>query len=104
MYFGGFYIYISTLSKGQRYEATLGQQLLASALAAVTYITFAYPFDTIKTNLQFGKYTLKQLIAEKYWKRDSFKLGFKISILRGLSIDMVLLTVYENLRGRLTKE
>jgi hypothetical protein len=72
-------------------------------MAAVTYVTFAYPFDTIKTNIQFGKHTLKELLADKYWQKDSFKLGFKIALMRGLAIDMVLLTVYENLRSHLTK-
>lgn len=91
------------MSNGNRHNASLSQQFLASSLAAVTYITFAYPFDTIKTNVQFGKSTFKELIRDKFWRKDSFKMGFKISLMRGLSIDMTLLTVYENLRSRLTK-
>lgn len=59
IYFGGFHIYLSTLLNGPRHNATIFQQLLASGLAASTYLTFAYPFDTIKTNIQFGKTSFK---------------------------------------------
>jgi hypothetical protein len=80
--------------KGPRQDASLFHQLSASGLAAFTYLTFAYPFDTIKTNIQFGKNTFKELIAQKYWNRQSFGLGFKIALMRGLLIEMTALTIY----------
>lgn len=53
-YFGTYESIVRALTK-KREEATSWQFFLAGGMAGVSYHIVAYPFDTIKTNMQLGK-------------------------------------------------
>lgn len=74
--------------------------MCSAFIAGLIYNFWGYPFDTFKTNLQSGKdITVKQMIANKFWKQKSYKQGMLICLMRGLIVDSTNLTVYERAKN-----
>lgn len=67
-------------------------------MAGVLYQLYSYPFDTIKTNIQSGHKTLREMINNKFWKTANFRNGLKLSLFRSSMVDAINFTVYENLK------
>jgi hypothetical protein len=68
-------------------------------IAGLIYNLWGYPFDTMKTNVQSGKSTVKSLFENKFWKQKSYKQGMVICVMRGLIVDSTNLTVYERVKN-----
>jgi hypothetical protein len=79
-------------------------QVCSAFIAGLIYNLWGYPFDTFKTNLQSGKgITVREMIANKFWKQRSYKQGMVICLMRGLVVDSTNLTVYERTKNFATK-
>lgn len=100
MYFGGFHVCMMDLfGEKDRENARLVSQVGSAFIAGLIYNLWGYPFDTIKTNVQSGKATLKSLIKDKFWRQKSYKQGMVICVFRGLIVDSTNLTVYERVKN-----
>jgi hypothetical protein len=69
-------------------------------MTGLIYNIWGYPFDTMKTNIQSGKGTsVREMIANKFWRQKSYKQGMAIVFLRGMIADSTNLIVYERSRN-----
>lgn len=104
MYFGGFHVCMMDLfGEKDRENAKITSQVGSAFIAGLIYNLWGYPFDTMKTNVQSGKSTVKSLIENKFWKQKSYKQGMGICVMRGLIVDSTNLTVYERVKNLLLK-
>lgn len=63
MYFGGFHVCMMDLfGEKDRQNAKITSQVGSAFIAGLIYNLWGYPFDTMKTNVQSGKATVKSLI------------------------------------------
>ncbi len=63
MYFGGFHVCMMDLfGEKDRENASIVSQVCSAFIAGLIYNLWGYPFDTMKTNVQSGKATVKSLI------------------------------------------
>ena len=44
-------------------------QIGVGGLSGIIYQLYAYPLDTIKTNIQSGHKTFNELVKERFWVR-----------------------------------
>lgn len=98
MYYGGYYVTLTKIFNQPRDEALLFFQILSGSVAGIIYQLYAYPFDTIKTNVQSGKKSFKEMINARFWKLRSFRMGFYLAVVRSIMVDAINFSVYENLR------
>ena len=58
IYFGGFHVFMMDIfGEKDRENAKFTSQIGSAFIAGLMYNLWGYPFDTFKTNLQFGKGT-----------------------------------------------
>lgn len=101
LYYTGFYYFLEHIFLQKRSSADITYQVLSGSIAGLLYQLYGYPFDTIKTNIQSGRRTLKETLNSSIWKSPSFRMGFIFSLLRNMISDAANLTVYEQCLRRL---
>lgn len=104
LYFGGFHVcMMNVFGEKDRENASLWSQMGSAFTAGLIYNLWGYPIDTIKTNVQSGKATLKSLIKDRFWSQKSYKQGMVICVCRGIVVDGTNLTVYERLKNSMAR-
>lgn len=58
------------------------------------YQLYSYPIDTIKTNVQSGQKSYREMVQSRFWEGKPFRVGFKLSLLRSFMVDATNFTVY----------
>lgn len=89
---------MSNIFKQKRETAELWTQVVSGGIAGILYQLYSYPIDTIKTNIQSGKSSFKELINNKFWRTLNFRSGLKISLIRSFVVDATNFSIYENAR------
>lgn len=92
-------MFLSQIRNKTRQEATLTDTIICGGLAGVAYQFYVYPIDVLKTNVQASKGTVRQLMKNKFWKAETFKIGFGVSLIRSFITDATNWTLYEKVRN-----
>ncbi len=59
---------------------------------------YSYPLDTIKTNVQSGSSTWREMIGNRFWGTRNYRNGMKLTLFGSFAAEATNFTVYENVR------